>query len=350
MALSLPGKFKAARALTREAKRRGVSTDELGNILTTEETIALTSAGKPKANNAAKWGLVPDVEVSAEPFLNDFEITAALEAARDREWRPAAGLLNSIGSHWERRSQAVFWLAETTAADDDGWLKDWRRARPDDPDALLVHADSLIRRASRMHADEARGVLDQAEAAAEEAAKALPDDPTPWVSAVTMARGLLAGPEKFEFLWRELIARDPHHRQGHDQALQYWCEKWAGSHKQMFAFAVAAAAKTPSLSALPLQAALEKEEDEAGVWKSAPVRKALDVVLRRLDGPGARGLHSGVDRSLAAIALVHNKRHNEAVEQFRLLGPHADAWIWTYFGDPKAGFLAMREKACRGAR
>jgi hypothetical protein len=349
MALSLPGKLKAARTFAREARRRGVSTDELSNILSAEETLALTAAGKPKASNTAKWKLVPDTDVNAEPFVDDFEITAALEAARDREWRPAAGLLTSIANHWERRGQAVHWLAETTV-EDSGWLRDWRRARPDDPHALLVHAASLVTQASRMHADATHDVLDQAEAAAEEAAKALPDDPTPWVYAVTMARDLRTGPEKFDFLWRELIARDGHHRRGHDQGLQYWCEKWSGTHDQMFAFATAAATKSPSLCSLPLRAALEKESEDPGVWKTTGTRRTLDLLLHWLDGPGARGPHSGTDRSLAAIALVHNKRYNEAVEQFRFLGPHADSVVWTYFGNPVTGFLSTREKACRGAR
>jgi hypothetical protein len=349
MALSLPGKFKAARALAREAKRRGVSTDELSNILSAEEATALTAAGKPKANNAAKWGLVPDTDVNAEPFIDDFEITVALEAARDREWRPAAGLLTSISNHWERRGQAVHWLAETTV-EDDGWLRDWRRARPDDPHALLVHTAALVKHASHLHPDAAHDVLDQAEAAAEEAAKALPDDPTPWVYSVAMAKDLRTGTEKFEHLWRELLKRDKYHRHGHEEAQQFWSEKWSGSHKQMFAFAATAAAKAPSLCSLPLQAALEKESEDQGVWRTSGARHTLDLLLKWLDGPGARGPHTRTDRSLAAITLIHNKRYNEAVQQFRLLGTHADSWVWTYYGDPVTGFLTMREKASRGAR
>jgi hypothetical protein len=345
MALSLPSKFKAARALTREAKRRGVSTDELGAMLTPAEVAALTAPDSTAANDAVRWHLVPDDDVSAEPFIEPV-LASVLAGAADLEWRPAAELLRATGTNWERRSLLICRLAEA-AAEDDGWLKAWRRARPDDPHALIVHAESLVALAGRHRGNSFHSLLDQAEASAEEAAKALPRDPTPWVTAVTVARGLEFGPEKFGTLWTELVARGPNHRRGHEEALRYWQEKWAGPHKQMVAFAEAAA-KAPSLSALPLQVALEG--DDSGVWKSAPVRRALDSLLTWLRADGSRSPHVGVDRSFAAIALVHNKRFNEAVEQFRHLGTHADAWPWASFGDPKDAFLDFRAKATRGAR
>jgi len=345
MALSLPSKFKAARALTREAKRRGVSTDELGAMLTKAEIAALTAPDSEPTNDALRWRLVHEDEVSAEPFAEPV-LASVLAGAADFEWRPAAELLRAAGTDWERRSLLVSRLAET-AAEDDGWLKAWRRARPDDPHALIVHAESLVTMARRRRDDRFHSLLDQAEASAEEAAKALPRDPTPWVTAVSIARGLEFDRDKFGTLWTELVARGPYHRRGHEEALRYWQEKWAGPHKQMVAFAEAAA-KAPSLSALPLQVALEG--DDPGVWKSAPVRRALDALLGWLRGEGAHSPHVGVDRSFAAIALVHNKRFNEAVEQFKHLGNRADAWPWASFGDPKEAFLDFRAKATRGAR
>jgi hypothetical protein len=345
MALSLPSKFKAARALTREAKRRGVSTDELGAMLTAEEVAALIAPASPPTNDTLRWRLVPDDEVSAEPFSEPV-LASVLTGAGDLEWQPAAELLRATGSDWERRGLLVSRLAEA-ATEDDGWLKAWRRARPDDPHALTVHAESLVTLAWRLRGDSFHSLLDQAEASAEEAAKALPRDPTPWVTAVTIARGLEFGPEKFGTLWTELVARSPYHRRGHEEALRYWQETWAGPHKQMVAFAEAAA-KAPSLSALPLQVALEG--DDSGVWKSAPVRRALESLLGWLGGAGAHSPHVTVDRSFAAIALVYNKRFSEAVEQFRRLEKRADAWPWASFGDPKEAFLDFRAKATRGAR
>ena len=51
----------------------------------------------------------------------------------------------------------------------------------------------------------------------------LPDDPTPWNTLLTLARGLRRDHDEFRAMWTELIARDPLHHNGHLQALQYWC-------------------------------------------------------------------------------------------------------------------------------
>jgi hypothetical protein len=63
---------------------------------------------------------------------------------------------------------------------------------------------------------------------------------------VTVSRGLRFEHEKFQQLWLELFERAPHHYMGHWQALQCWCDKWAGSNKLMMDFAERAAHRAPT--------------------------------------------------------------------------------------------------------
>ncbi|MFE2073333.1 hypothetical protein [Streptomyces misionensis] len=69
--------------------------------------------------------------------------SAALEGARGGDWQPAAALLDANGRDWERRSSIVSLLG-TFAAQEDGWLTDWEAARPGDPDAAVVRAQSTV--------------------------------------------------------------------------------------------------------------------------------------------------------------------------------------------------------------
>ncbi|ONI89957.1 hypothetical protein ALI22I_13610 [Saccharothrix sp. ALI-22-I] len=246
---------------------------------------------------------------------------------------------------------------------DDTFLRRWREADSSSGDLAVLHALSLVFRAWEVRGgaraaqtgqsqfDGFRRLLTQAEVAARQAAQALPADPTPWMTLAMLARGLSYDHDRFGAVWDQLVARDPHHRSGHVQALQYWCRKWRGSHELMCDFATRAAATSPALAALPLMAALEGVGDEPKVWRSPMVRDALDILLPRLAGEGAATQAQRDDRGLAITALIACKRHDEAVDQFRVLGPHADGEPWrSYFASARRGFLQGRIEACKGAR
>ncbi|GLZ31061.1 hypothetical protein Lesp02_32500 [Lentzea sp. NBRC 105346] len=349
MVLSLlfqPKKLIQVARLMREANRRGVEIDQLPDYVA-------ASLMRPKKADPARHGLVPDVEVSTSPPRDDRELRAAEAAARAGDWEQAAALVAGTWLDWDRRAVVVHALAGI-AAHDDTWLEKWRAARPDDRDLAVVHADALVQlawlvrgsaRASRTTAEQFDGfhrVLVQAEEAARHATRVLPDDPTPWGTLLTLARGLSYDHDAFERLWDELVKRDPHHRAGHEQALQYWCGKWSGSHELMIDFATRAAAKSPTLAGLPLRAAFELELDDAADWKS--VRPAIDVLLT-LDEMSA------ADRGWLALALVRTKRYAEAVEQFRALGTNASGMPWRYYGDAaKLFFTEVRAEACQKAK
>ncbi len=352
---------KAAVALVKAARARGMSVEDYAKTLSPAELAQyVPQDDKPKVEmpDVDLWGLPPDDAVTAAKFVADARLAEAVAAYRAGDWQPGAALLDDLGTDWDRRAFAVQQLGDA-AADDDAPLKAWRTAGSAAAEA--VHAQGLVAVAWQIRTsftpehvseDQWAGffrVLEEAEAAARAAAEAAPDDPTPWFTMLTVARGRQYGNDDFRAVWAELVARDPLHRQGHEQALQYWCAKWFGSHELMFAFADEAVTKAPKLAGLALVAAHEAEAKEVEAWKSDRTGRALDVVLPWLAGAGRDHPANLRDRAYAAKALVVNGRCDEAVEQFKVLGEHADALVWAYGGKPVFEFVKTRYLACHGA-
>ncbi|WP_086849834.1 DUF4034 domain-containing protein [Amycolatopsis kentuckyensis] len=352
---------KAAFALTRAAKARGMSVEDYAKTLSPEELaqyVPEDDLPKVEMPDVALWGLPPDKEVTAAEFVADARVAEAVTAYRAGDWQPGAALLADLGTDWDRRAFAVQQLG-SAAADDDGPLKAWRASGS--ADAAAVDAEGLVALAWQIRTGATAGnvsrdqwaaffrVLEDAEAATRAAAGAAPDDPTPWSTMLTVAMGRQYDNDAFREVWAELTARDPLHRPGHQQAVQYWCAKWSGSHERMFAFADEAVEKSPKLAGLALVAAHEAEDKGVQAWKSDRTKLALDVLLPWLDGEGRDHPANLRDRAYAAKALVVNGRCDEAVEQFKVLGVHADARVWAYTGRPEREFLTTRYLACYGA-
>ncbi|WP_285500291.1 DUF4034 domain-containing protein [Actinokineospora sp. NBRC 105648] len=305
----------------------------------------------------AKWGLVPNSEVSAERYV-DPSLQVVVTAAREGNWEPAAGRLEETWGDWEARVLVVRALAEV-AVQDDTWLRAWQAARPDDPGHAVVQAQTLVivawqvrgaQRAVNTTGEQFAGfhrVLVEARSAALTAAAEAPEDPTPWSIHVNLARGLSYHHEDFAAVWDQLIARDPLHHVGHLHALQYWCAKWAGSHDLMTDFATRVAATSPRLAVLPLIAAFEHDDE---LWSSPSVLTALDVVQARLASEDSNTILTRNERGWVIHTLLPNKRFDEAVVQFRALGPHADGEPWSMHEKPRLWFLKSRVDACKGAR
>ncbi len=349
--------FKPKEALTiirlmREAKRRGVEIDELP-----PEVVATYLLPK---THPERFGLVPDTEVTSESPIEDPALAAVKADVVCGNWENAADLVASTLGDWDRR-QRVVWALADLAAKDDAWLNAWQTARPGDLHWAVVYAMSLVSLAwdirgsglgSEVTEEQVAGfhrLLGEARDAARAAAAVLPDDPTPWNTLLTLARGLGAGNDEFRTLWSELTARAPLHHNGHLQALQYWCAKWHGTNELALSFALEAAARSPKFAGLPLQAAQEAESSDPSMWRAPEVVAALDALIARLADEGADTVAVRSDRGYAIFALLKLRRFDEAVAQFRALGAQADAAPWDYFEMPVITFLSMRGDAMKGA-
>ncbi|WP_052489030.1 hypothetical protein, partial [Streptomyces sp. 150FB] len=304
---------------------------------------------------------------------------------------------------WERRGVGVPRLAES-ALHNPGWLDDWLAAEPENPDAVLVKADLLVKQAWEIRT-EARAqdvskdqfqaffaLLDDAVPTLSAAAELNPADPVPWQVALAHATGSQAPREVFDAYWHEAVARAPHHYGCHVAALQYVCDKWHGSHEEMFEFAERAAeGALPGslLHALPLLAAFEYEvvadsgtttrDAGGGAGVGAPgsaigngngngngigngngprnargrATAAGPIARRRVDAAVTRALRlcAGYEhgdpevahvRNHLALMLIIGQRHEQSLEQFRALGVHATEFPWALFGDPRRQFLDFR--------
>lgn len=340
---------KKLRFVEAEAKRRGVPVEDLLKVVPVEEFSALVHKAVPDPKLAV-WGLPAYAMLVDHPYSGVPAIDAAVTAAAGGEWRPAAGVLAESYGDWDLRARAVAALA-SVAANDDGWLVTWQTERPDDGDAAVVDAAARtelawqLRRGSTRD-DDVRRVFSDAKAVAERAALAMPDDPTPWATMVRIAGGVKSDQAEFDRAWREVLARAPSHRGGHEAALAYLAATGAGDAR-MFAFAEEAAAKSPSLSVLVLQAALELRSDTPKVWRSPAVRAALAVLLRWLDSDEPTSVDIRDDLGYAAMALVENGRGVDAVALFRRLDVYAAGAPWRRGQLPRGLFDTYRTRACK---
>lgn len=331
--------------------------DELSKTLTLEELSEIVDRAKP-APDLSRWGLVPKADLITTPSAGIAAVDDAVDSAKAGDWKPAAQLmLDSLGQ-WDFRACAVDNLAEA-AADDDAWLTAWRTERPDDPHPEVINAAALVTLAwqlrgtkrgnetTRQQFADFHRVLTQAETAANNATRLVPDDPTPWYTLVTIARGLTYDHTRFSEVWQALIERAPQHRRAHRSALQYWCQKWRGSHEQMFAFAEQAAASSPSHALLVIRAAYEKQFDDRKIWHQPNVRNALDTALHWLDTDGATNVDIRDDLGWSALGLVESNRGPEAIPIFQKLGPYAAGQPWSYSALPAGMFHDYRIRACK---
>ncbi|WP_405801851.1 hypothetical protein [Streptomyces sp. NBC_01506] len=315
--------------------------------------------------------LPPDAAVVLDP--PPAELRAALTAAYAGDHGPARDLLAAtrVGAEWERRGGYVPRLAES-ALHSPSWLDAWLAESPGDPDAVLVKAEHCVQqaweirtgaRASSVSRDQFQAffaLLDDAVPVIGTAAELNPTDPVPWQVALTHARGSQAPREVFDAYWAEATARAPHHYGCHVSALQYLCEKWYGSHSEMFDFAERAAEHAlpgSKLHALPLLAAVEYDvvadgkgdgtaggdaAGDGGPIGRARIHAALKRALELSDAyPRGDPEVAGV-RNHLALMLVLAGRHEEALEQFRAVGAHATRYPWAYLGDARGEFLDFR--------
>ncbi|MBQ0830470.1 hypothetical protein [Streptomyces tagetis] len=298
--------------------------------------------GGPAAGRVRGAGADDDVFLDAP----DDRLGPALVAAARGAYGPAAELLAATRAHaeWEHRDRYAGRLAAFARSRAE-WLREWRAAAPDDPDALLVEARLTV---DRCWDSPARAeLLRQAGPAVAAVAEAGGRDPVPWRIVLDTARGAHAGHTEFARLWAQAVRRSPHHYGCHVAALEYLAAASPGAHRECLDFAETAAQDAP----------------EDALVRTLPVRAALGCLTDR-GGPGVERtrLDAAADRAIAlsaaypaadpwpaelrnalAYVLVRLGRRREAAEQLRLTGPYATSFPWDReTDDPLGRFLQVR--------
>ncbi|MEU5163660.1 hypothetical protein AB0G74_29175 [Streptomyces sp. NPDC020875] len=290
-------------------------------------------------------GLPPDDAVLLD--VPDARTAPTLVAAALGDWQPAAALLSAVRANgdWESRDRHVRRLAAFAYARDD-WLVRWLADSPRDPDALVVKAELEVRRAwdSPARGERLREIGPLIDAAADRA----PRDPVPWRIALDHARGTHATHTAFESLWEQAVRRSPHHYGCHVAALRYLSAQWYGSHRECFDFAEKAAEDAlpgSLIKALPVRAAFAQLISGGYSPVHADrIDRATDLAVQLSAGYPAAQPGPAEVRNLTVSVLVRRGRWEAALEQFRLIGPYATSFPWTYFSDDPLGrFLQDRD-------
>lgn len=239
---------------------------------------------------------------------------------------------------------------------DGRWLRDWRTQRPDDAGGAEVYAQFLVWQAmSNTGSADARIILEEAKKVCTEAADlAAPDDPTPLITEVFVARGLRWGKPEFEALWASVLERAPHHMGAHLAALPYWSEQGQGSRDEAYRFAEHAAGSAPQgslLPALPLFAVYGHLSDVnlvRGLYQSAVVEQAIEGArYATQQAPADHPVLPHV-RHLLVLFLVRAERYPEAMTELRAVDGYVGAVPWVDGMDARAEYAAYRALAVAG--
>lgn len=298
-----------------------------------------------------------------DPDCGDMSLTTARQDIVIGRWQGLRDLLRATGPAWLARGHRVRLLAQACAGT--STVEAWLSAEPRSADALVLRAATETARAFHLAIAAGRGTvidqrrIDSAAMACFDAADAHPDDPTPWISLISVARLYPGGVRRQELArwWDEVYDRDPYSVEGHLQVLHYYSSRWHGSHGLMYDFARDAAGVAPPGSSLPVLVQYAHVEEyrsllEGGQGRQTDLRirqhwnhegAVGDVrrtwqrwIAERVDGPVEPGELRDLNYLAHAACLAGLK--DVAGPLFQLLGRRGTRTPWSYTGDPEKQF------------
>ncbi|HEV7629239.1 MAG TPA: hypothetical protein VGO89_22325 [Streptomyces sp.] len=346
----------------------------------------------------AGYGFVPTEHLDVRLPGPDQEFVEALEETqRTQDWQPVARLLAFTGDEWELRWQRVQSMAgaaamelagartlgapdasprpsasgDTAAGDPDAgrgvsfskepgtrdarWLREWRTQQPGDAGGAEVYAQFLVFQAITDTASaDHRIILEEARTVCQGAMELAPDDPTPHITELFIARHLSYRRADFEELWAALRRKAPNHMGAHLAALPYWSENGCGSRAESDAFARTAAAHAPEgtlLPALPLFSVYEHLPEVnvvRGLYQSEEIEKAVEAAEYAVDQVEADHPVRPHVLHLLVCFLVRAERYGEAMDALRVVDGYVGARPWADSGNPAGQYSAYRAQAVAG--
>ncbi|MET9447146.1 hypothetical protein [Streptomyces cinerochromogenes] len=267
-------------------------------------------------------------------------------------------VLDQDPGDWDRRTHRISVLADFLTAS--RLPASWAAREPRNATALVLHAWS---QAARTGAQDHPGDTDDAVETCLRAAELAPDDPTPWVALLKVARRQRWKQPQVFGVWNEVLARDRWNREAYMNMLGYLTPEEGGSRLQVLEFVDALCARMPSnapcaateLTAQVFQyhAILGRGGYEALVarthWSQGMAAQALDRVVHTWAQPGfLRHASALADLNLLAYALMAGDRRAEARPVFEAIGGTVTAWPWQTGGDPLTEFEQAQRRATVG--
>ncbi|MEU6083836.1 hypothetical protein [Streptomyces sp. NPDC047108] len=294
------------------------------------------------------------------PAADDRRLARACMDVRAGRYFSAHEILKESRADYEVRAHRSLVLASEAADSDlaERWL-----AEEPGPEAALLWARVAMLRALRMAAagDPREGTLVRmAQVACERAAEQLPDDPTPWVALLALARvldyrdpapeGLLTSPPGPWRLLAHILRLAPWHREAHHRFLAYFFTRNGGSVSARWDVATFLSQRAPTsspLRLLPLVALVEDYDPSAlladRTWEQPQWRStALGISRNWLPSVDGYRFTPVLDLAYLAHALFMAKCELEAREAFTAMGPFASRMPWSVFGEPEQQLTRAR--------
>lgn len=323
---------------------------------------ALAVGPQPAPDNAAfRHAAAADLAVKTEDGIDPtFGNVTARDTRNDLAWgnyRSASWLL-SITKDPKLREFYVSSLQQWTGHP--VVFETWKQEEPENADAWLVSGAQLIDWAWQARGSDSGSTVGEqaaytfherlrlAESDLERAAYMNMNDPTPHAFQLRVCLGLDKSREATLANYEQAVRRCPDHYLAHTNFLTYLCEKWHGSHDEMFAFARGAsqrAAEGSLLSTLIPQAHTERwlfavgfDNDPRGndYFKQEEVRQEiLAAYSQSLGSP--RHLLSPLSHFAAnyfAYTLDHCGEWDLAAQLCQRIGQHPTKLPWALEGNP----------------
>ncbi|CAM5312450.1 MULTISPECIES: hypothetical protein [Streptomyces] len=294
-----------------------------------------------------------------DPALGDAELIAARAALTQGRWTAVRELLATTGADWDLRGHRLTVLAGTPGAA--AWGEEWRIAEPDSVDAAALIASATVVRALGD-----RRYYPEATAACHHAAVLAPEDPTPWLALLLLARRRGTEDEVVR-LFDAVRVRHQDHHMAHHLMVARLAERHPEDGRdplhEVYDFAAWSAehaSPDSPLAVLPVVAHAERyrvlaaagseppDPAASGHWRSRRARQVLRTAFdwwleweQRLDRSRIR-----TDLNYLAHAKFCEGRPAEAAALFHRIGPHATRAPWAYPDrDPYDAFHAARSAA-----
>ncbi|WP_149185111.1 hypothetical protein [Streptomyces sp. TRM49041] len=268
-------------------------------------------------------------------------------------WEPVAELLRAAGRDWDRRVHRISVLAPALPPSvTDRWVAD----RPQDPDALVVHAYARVARADSGNRSESWEAYDGCMRAAE----AMPEDPTPWLALLDLMYACGSPPHAVVPVWTEAANRDPWNRTVYHRLLRHLSPRGRGTLSEMLDFARHSAARAPygsPIVLLPLAARAELVAYREGFHSASIVGAAAHwhepQAAAEIDTALAKWFHADTpphaealaDLNLLAFALTRAQRRDQAALVFRRIGRDMTSRPWDLVPDPVGTFRYWWDRA-----
>ena len=269
------------------------------------------------------------------------------------EWKLTKRWLERSRTNQDERGFLLTALSREAALDT---LDAWVSSEPESPEAVLLRGKARLdwaweARSAAVAEDVSEAAfetfferLELARRDLESAAQRLPDDAAPHAELLIAARGLQWDGADTREMFARAIERDPLNFRAHEQLLTACCEKWGGSHDEMFSVAREASEKAPEghpLHMLVVQAHIERwlyfeMADDPGGAAAYLQQPDVDEATRRAYGQSLGSPRSGKSKSnifarhIAAYWFWLKRDQTRLARELRAIGNAIDEAYWGY--------------------